>query len=59
MKMWESLVFVEFYIAINFLYLHAGAILTKMDGDTRGGSALSVRGVSGTYMRVICICKYV
>ena len=25
-----------------------GAILTKMDGDTRGGAALSVRGVSGT-----------
>ena len=24
-----------------------GAILTKMDGDTRGGSALSVRAVSG------------
>ena len=24
-----------------------GAILTKMDGDTRGGAALSVREVSG------------
>ena len=25
----------------------SGAILTKMDGDTRGGAALSVRAVSG------------
>lgn len=24
-----------------------GAVLTKMDGDSRGGAALSVRGVSG------------
>ena len=26
---------------------HAGAILTKMDGESRGGAALSVYAVSG------------
>jgi hypothetical protein len=31
----------------------SGAILTKMDGDTRGGSALSVRGVSGKPIKFI------
>jgi signal recognition particle subunit SRP54 len=30
-----------------------GAILTKMDGDTRGGSALSVRGVSGKPIKFV------
>lgn len=30
-----------------------GAILTKMDGDTRGGSALSVRGVSGKAIKFV------
>lgn len=30
----------------------AGAILTKLDGDTRGGAALSVRGVSGKPIKV-------
>lgn len=30
-----------------------GAILTKMDGDTRGGAALSVRGVSGKPIKFI------
>lgn len=30
-----------------------GAILTKLDGDTRGGSALSVRGVSGKPIKFI------
>ena len=30
-----------------------GAILTKMDGDTRGGAALSVRGVSGKPIKFV------
>ena len=30
-----------------------GAILTKMDGDTRGGSALSVRAVSGKPIKFV------
>lgn len=30
-----------------------GAILTKLDGDTRGGAALSVRGVSGRPIKFI------
>lgn len=30
-----------------------GAILTKLDGDTRGGAALSVRGVSGKPIKFI------
>lgn len=30
-----------------------GAILTKMDGDTRGGSALSIRGVSGKPIKFV------
>jgi len=30
-----------------------GAILTKLDGDTRGGSALSVRGVSGKAIKFV------
>ena len=30
-----------------------GAVLTKMDGDTRGGSALSVRGVSGKPIKFV------
>jgi signal recognition particle subunit SRP54 len=30
-----------------------GAILTKMDGDTRGGSALSVRAVSGQPIKFV------
>lgn len=33
-----------------------GAILTKLDGDTRGGAALSVRGVSGKPIKVRCPC---
>ena len=47
-----------------------GAILTKMDGDTRGGSALSVRAVSGkpikfmgvgegTYVRLFTINNFI
>ena len=47
-----------------------GAILTKMDGDTRGGSDLSVRAVSGkpikfmgvgegTYVRSVTINNYI
>ena len=32
-----------------------GAILTKMDGDTRGGAALSVRGVSGKPIKFVGI----
>eukprot|EP01035_Chromulina_nebulosa_P028983 gene28983-38342_t len=31
----------------------SGAILTKMDGDTRGGAALSVRGVSGKPIKFV------
>lgn len=30
-----------------------GAILTKLDGDTRGGAALSVRGISGQPIKFI------
>ncbi|MEC4983343.1 MAG: signal recognition particle protein [Oscillatoria sp. PMC 1068.18] len=30
-----------------------GAILTKLDGDTRGGAALSVRGVSGKPIKFV------
>ncbi|KAJ1442006.1 signal recognition particle protein [Ochromonadaceae sp. CCMP2298] len=30
-----------------------GAVLTKMDGDTRGGAALSVRGVSGKPIKFV------
>ncbi|GKY95129.1 hypothetical protein MPSEU_000476800 [Mayamaea pseudoterrestris] len=30
-----------------------GAILTKMDGDSRGGAALSVRGVSGKAIKFV------
>ena len=30
-----------------------GAILTKMDGDSRGGAALSVRGVSGKPIKFV------
>ena len=30
-----------------------GVVLTKMDGDTRGGSALSVRGVSGKPIKFV------
>lgn len=33
--------------------LHAGAILTKMDGDSRGGAALSVRDVSGKPIKFV------
>lgn len=31
----------------------AGAILTKMDGDSRGGAALSVRAVSGKPIKFV------
>jgi signal recognition particle subunit SRP54 len=31
----------------------SGAILTKLDGDTRGGSALSVRAVGGKPIKFI------
>ena len=31
----------------------AGAILTKMDGDSRGGAALSVREVSGKPIKFV------
>ena len=30
-----------------------GAILTKLDGDTRGGAALSVRGISGKPIKFV------
>ncbi len=30
----------------------SGVILTKLDGDARGGAALSVKGVVGRPMRV-------
>ena len=32
-----------------------GIIITKMDGDTRGGAALSIRSVTG---KPIFICRY-
>ena len=31
----------------------AGAVLTKMDGDARGGAALSVRAVSGRPIKFV------
>ena len=31
----------------------SGAILTKMDGDSRGGAAVSVRGVSGKPIKFV------
>ncbi len=31
----------------------AGAILTKMDGDSRGGAALSVKAVSGKPIKFV------
>jgi hypothetical protein len=37
----------------------AGAILTKLDGDTRGGAALSVRGVSGKPIKVTSTHIYI
>jgi signal recognition particle subunit SRP54 len=30
-----------------------GALLTKMDGDSRGGAAVSVRGVSGKPIKFV------
>lgn len=45
-KMAESLAF-------SPLRHSAGAILTKMDGDSRGGAALSVRDVSGKPIKFI------
>jgi signal recognition particle subunit SRP54 len=30
-----------------------GAILTKLDGDSRGGAAVSVRGVSGKPIKFV------
>ena len=32
-----------------------GVILTKLDGDTRGGAALSIKAVTG---KPILICRY-
>lgn len=43
----------------NHNHTHTGAILTKLDGDTRGGAALSVRGVSGKPIKVRCPCMIV
>jgi signal recognition particle subunit SRP54 len=39
----------EFYNQINF----SGVILSKMDGDARGGAALSIRQVTGTPIHFI------
>lgn len=39
----------EFYKEINF----SGVFLTKMDGDARGGAALSIREVTGTPVHFI------
>ena len=33
--------------------LTAGAILTKMDGDSRGGAALSVKAISGKPIKFV------
>jgi signal recognition particle subunit SRP54 len=30
-----------------------GAILTKLDGDSRGGAALSIKGVSGRPVKLV------
>jgi hypothetical protein len=38
-----------------------GAILTKLDGDSRGGAAVSVRGVSGkpvSNFSCDCVCSF-
>ena len=35
------------------LNFRAGAILTKMDGDSRGGAALSVKAVSGKPIKFV------
>src|SRR5207244_10701713 len=32
-----------------------GVVLTKMDGDARGGAALSIRQVSGPPIKFICV----
>ncbi len=34
-------------------YWLAGAVLTKMDGDSRGGAALSMKAVSGRPVKFI------
>ena len=34
-------------------YVLVGAILTKMDGDSRGGAALSVKAVSGKPIKFV------
>ena len=33
-----------------------GVVLTKLDGDTRGGAALSIRSVTGKPIKV-CRCR--
>ncbi|MBN1164190.1 MAG: signal recognition particle protein [Candidatus Krumholzibacteriota bacterium] len=42
---------VEFRKEIDF----SGVVLTKLDGDTRGGAALSVTAVTGVPIKFICV----
>ena len=37
----------------SWLCARAGAILTKLDGDSRGGAALSVKAVSGKPIKFV------
>ncbi len=38
---------------VTWHYDYVGAILTKMDGDSRGGAALSVKAVSGKPIKFV------
>jgi len=38
---------------VTWQYVLTGAILTKMDGDSRGGAALSVKAVSGKPIKFV------
>lgn len=38
---------------VMWQYVLTGAILTKMDGDSRGGAALSVKAVSGKPIKFV------
>ena len=50
--------------SFNDLLEISGVILTKLDGDTRGGAALSVRAVTGkpikldVYKRQVLVCAF-
>ena len=40
-------------LSVRQMHCAAGAILTKMDGDSRGGAALSVKAVSGKPIKFV------